>query len=97
MSRGIEYLLTVQPNEPDLYGYTDENVDAVAAFTEGRSPLLDWQYGLQIVRLTMAAYLSAERGETIDLTDPRTDEELETYVPLIQQGRGEEVLGMSPG
>ena len=30
-------LLAIQPNEPDLYGYTDENVDALAAFRAGRS------------------------------------------------------------
>jgi predicted dehydrogenase len=90
-SRG---LLTVQPNEADLYGYTDENVDAVAAFHQGRSGLLDLEYGLEIVRLTMAAYLSAERGATVDLTDPATQKELEMYVPLIQQGRGRETLGV---
>jgi predicted dehydrogenase len=88
-SRG---LLTVQPNEADVLGYTDENRDAVAAFTQGRPPLLDWEYGLEIVRLNLAAYLSAERRATVDLTDPATLEELETYVPLIQQGRGSEVL-----
>ena len=55
-SRG---LLAVQPNEADLYGYTDENKDAVAAFGAGRSPMLDWNYGVEIVRLTMAAYLSS--------------------------------------
>ncbi len=93
-SRG---LLTIQPNESDLYGYTDENVDALAALTEGRPPLLDWDYGLEIVRLTMAAYLSAERRATVDLTDPATCEELETYVPLIQQGRGGEVLEVLSG
>ena len=92
-SRG---LLTVQPNEADLYGYTDENVDAIAAFNAGRSALLDWDYGLEIVRLNMAAYLSAERGATVDLTDPATQQELETYVPLIQQGRGGEVLVLPP-
>ncbi len=85
-------LLAVQPNEPDLYGYVDENIDAHRAFTKGEAPLLDWEYGLEIVRLTMAAYLSAERGATVDLTDPATIEELEQYVPLIQQGRGLEVL-----
>jgi predicted dehydrogenase len=89
-SRG---LLAVQNNEADLYGYTDENEDAVAAFGSSRTPLVDWHYGLEIVRLTMAAYLSAERRATIDLTDPATARELETYVPLIQQGRGAEVLG----
>ncbi len=89
-SRG---LLAVQHNEADLYGYTDENEDAVAAFTHGQAPLLDWHYGVEIVRLTMAAYMSAERKATIDLTDPKISQELETYVPLIQQGRGAEVFG----
>jgi predicted dehydrogenase len=88
-SRG---LLAVQSNEADLYGYTDENEDAVAAFSQGRPPMLDWHYGVEIVRLTMAAYLSAERRATVDLTDPATQKVLETYVPLIQQGRGGEVL-----
>ena len=40
----------------------------------------------------MAAYLSAERRSTVDLTDPATNEALEHYRPLIQQGRGREVL-----
>ena len=85
-------LLTLQPNEPDLLGYTDENLDAVTAFKAGSAPLLDWEYGLEIVRLTMAAYLSDERQKTIDLTDRSILEELENYIPLIQQGRGGEVL-----
>ena len=88
-SRG---LLTVHHNEADLYGYPDENADAVAAFQTGRSAFLDWNYGLQITRLVMAAYLAAERKQTIDLTDPAIQQELESYVPLIQQGRGAEVL-----
>ena len=40
----------------------------------------------------MAAYLSAERGAAVDLTDAATRDELERYVPLIQQGRGAEQL-----
>lgn len=92
-SRG---LLTVQPNEADLYGYTDENADAASAFRQGRSALLDWEYGLEITRLSMAAYLAAERRATVDLTDPATAAELEDYVPLIQQGRGREVLQVTP-
>ncbi len=91
-SQASQGLLTVQPNEPDLYGYVDENVDAVAAFTQNRAPLLDWDYGLEIVKLTMAAYLSHERQATVDLTDPKTLQELENYVPLIQLGRGTEIL-----
>ncbi len=88
-SRG---LLSVQYNEADLYGYTDELADAAEAFGEGRDALLPWSYGAEVTRLVMASYLSAERGRTIDLTDPAVQRELETYVPLIQQGRGAEQL-----
>ena len=84
-SRG---LLAVQYNEPDLYGYTDENADALEAFLAGRDGMLPWSYGLEITRLVMAAYMSAEKKRVVDLTDPATRRELDTYVPLIQQGRG---------
>ena len=88
-SRG---LLTVQYNEPDLYGYTDELEDAARAFLAGRDASLPLSYGLEITKLCMAAYLAAERKQTLDLTNPAVQKELETYVPLIQQGRGAEVL-----
>ena len=52
-----------------IYGYTDENIDALAAFREGRSALLDFEDGLDVVRLTMAAYMSAEQRRVIDVTD----------------------------
>ena len=88
-SRG---LLAVQYNEADLYGYPDENEDAARAFLAGNDGFLTWQYGLEITRLVMAAYMAAERRETVDLTDPAVQAELETFVPLIQQGRGAEQL-----
>jgi predicted dehydrogenase len=91
-STASQGLLAVQPNEPDLYGYVDQFRDLVAAVRDRRPPLLDWSYGREIVRLTMASYMSAERGTTVDLTDEQTRAELEAYVPLIQQGRGREVL-----
>jgi predicted dehydrogenase len=84
-SRG---LLAVQYNEADLYGYTDENVDMLEAFSAGRSAMLSWEYALEIQRLVMASYLSAEKSRTIDLTDKATIAELDAYVPLIQQGKG---------
>jgi hypothetical protein len=40
----------------------------------------------------MASYLSAERRKSVDLTDPATLAELETYVPAIQQGKGHDQL-----
>ena len=88
-SRG---LLAVQYNEPDLYGYTDENEDAAKAFMAGTDAFLPWGYGLEITKLVMAAYMSAERQEVIDLTDPAVEKELDTFIPLIQQGRGAEML-----
>lgn len=91
-SRG---LLAVQPNEADLYGYTDENEDALHAFLADRNGFLPWSYGLEITKLVMAAYMAAERRKTIDLTDPAIQKELEMFVPLIQQGRGKEVLHVS--
>jgi predicted dehydrogenase len=84
-SRG---LLAVQYNEADLYGYTDENQDMLEAFSAGRNAMLSWEYGLEIQRLVMASYLSAERGKTIDLTDKAVLAELDSYVPAIQQGKG---------
>jgi predicted dehydrogenase len=84
-SRG---LLAVQYNEADLYGYTDENQDMLDRFSAGRNAMLSWDYGLEVQRLVMAAYLSAERGRTIDLTDKATNLELDSYVPAIQQGKG---------
>ncbi|MHC4110059.1 MAG: Gfo/Idh/MocA family protein [Planctomycetota bacterium] len=88
-SRG---LLTVQPNELDLYGYVDELDDMRDAFLAGRDAFLNWEYGLEITKLVLAGYMSAERRKTIDLTDPAIQKELESYTPLIAQGKGAEVL-----
>ncbi len=88
-SRG---LMAVQYNEPDLYGYTDENRDMVRAFHEKRNAMLTWDYGLEVTRLVMAAYMADEKACTLDLTDKQVQAELETYVPAIQQGRGGDLL-----
>jgi len=85
-------LLAVQHNEADLYGYTDENAEAAEVFLAGRDAFLPMSYGLEITKLVMAAYLAAEKKKTINLTDPAVQNELETYIPAIQQGKGAEVL-----
>jgi predicted dehydrogenase len=91
-SQATRGLLAVHPNEADLYGYPDENEDALQAFKAGRDGMLPWSYGLEITRLVTGAYMAAEQRKTVDLTDPKTQRDLETYVSLIQQGRGAEVL-----
>ena len=84
--------LVLQPNEPDLYGYVAEWRDAVSAFEQGRNALVDFEYGRLITMLVMSAYMAHEKSKTIDLTDAATLQELEGYVPLIQQGKGAKVL-----
>ncbi len=88
-SRG---LIPVQPNEADLFGYVDEFIQVREAFLAGKDALLNWEYGLEITKLCQAAYLSAERRKTIDLTDPAIQKELDSYTSLIAQGKGAEVL-----
>jgi len=84
--------LILQPNEPDLYGYVGEWKDAIAAFEQGKDALLNFEYGRMITMLIMAGYMSHEKKQVIDLTDSGVMEELKTYVPKIQQGKGAEVL-----
>jgi predicted dehydrogenase len=84
--------LVLQPNEPDLYGYVAEWRDAISAFEKGKNAMLDFEYGRRITMLVMAAYMAHEKKATIDLTDPEVLQELEDYVPMIQQGKGAEVL-----
>ncbi len=88
-SRG---LLTVETNEADLYGYVDEIADAVKNFKQGKDGFLNFAYGLEITKLCQAAYMSAEKGQTVYLNDPATQEELKSYKSLISQGRGAEIL-----
>lgn len=88
-SRG---LIPMHANIEDLYGYVDEWADAFEAFQAGNDAMLNWDYGFEITMLCQAAYLSAEKQCTIDLTDPATKKILESYTPRIAQGKGAEVL-----
>lgn len=88
-SRG---LLAVHPNEPDLYGYTTEIRDMVQSFNNDKDAMLTFEYGLEITRLVQAAYMAAEQNKTLDLTDPKVQNELDSYESLIAQGKGGDVL-----
>ena len=67
----------------------------LSAFTQGTPRAVGLgTTGYEIVKLTMAAYLSAERGSVVDLTDAATLAELDEYVPAIQRGEGSKVLSM---
>ena len=79
--------LTIQPNEPCLYGYIGEWRDALEAFGEGKNALLDFKYGALIAKLVAAGYKSAEERRTIFFGEVD-----QSYVPKIHQGKGAEVL-----
>jgi predicted dehydrogenase len=91
-SQATRGALILQPDEIALYGYVAEWLNALQAFEQGRDALLNLEYGRLITMLIMAAYMSHEKRTVIDLTNPQTRAELENYVPLIQQGKGKQVL-----
>ena len=84
--------LVLQTNEADLYGYIAEWRDALSAFEQGKSALLDFQYGRKVTMLVMAAYMAHEKKTTLDLADSAVLKALEDYIPMIQQGKGAKVL-----
>ena len=72
-------LMPVVEDEAGIYGYTDENRHFVECFRAGRRPLETFEDGLEVVRLLMALYRSAETGRTVRLDE----EDLEDYVPPV--------------
>ncbi len=72
-------LMPVLEDEAATYGYTDENRHFVECFRTGREPIETFRDGVEVVRMLMALYRSAEIGRTVSLDD----EDLESYVPLV--------------
>jgi predicted dehydrogenase len=75
-------LMPVIADEAATYGYTAENRHMVEAFLVGRPPDETWEDGLEVTRVLMACYLSAERGANVRFPAP----ELETFVPAVASG-----------
>jgi predicted dehydrogenase len=75
-------IMPVLADEGFSYGYLHENRHMVQAFRSGTQPEEDLHDGLLITELMMAAYLSAELGET--LRWPVAG--LEDYVPEVARG-----------
>jgi predicted dehydrogenase len=74
--------MPVVANEASLYGYEAENRHFVRVFQGKESPRLTFDDGLQVVRLLMAAYMSAEQGRTVNFP-PRG---LDSFVPAVARG-----------
>ncbi len=75
-------LMPVVANEAVAYGYEGENRHFVRAFLRGEKPSLTWDDGLEVVKLLMTAYQSAEQGKTIRYPGRMLDR----YVPKVARG-----------
>ena len=75
-------LMPLIEDESLTYGYTHENRHMVEAFRARRPPAESIRDGLAVTELLMAAYLSAEQGETVELASA----DLDGFVPQVAQG-----------
>ena len=74
--------MPVVSNEAEVYGYTAENRHMVESFLTGKRPEENFDDGLDVTRLLMAAYMSAEQGKTIRLPNP----DIDTFIPAVARG-----------
>ncbi|MDA0667960.1 MAG: Gfo/Idh/MocA family oxidoreductase [Planctomycetota bacterium] len=76
-------VMPIVPAEASAYGYAAENRHMVNCFLTGKTPDLTFNDGLEVVRILMAAYLSAETDRSVDpsVTD------LEEFRPAVAQGK----------
>src|SRR6185369_14224909 len=65
-------------DEAGTYGYIGENRHMVDCFRHGRTPIETFHDGVEVVKMVMALYKSAETGAVVHLPD----ETLENYVPV---------------
>jgi predicted dehydrogenase len=71
-------LMPIVEDEAGTYGYTGENRHMVDCFRHGTTPIETFHDGVEVVRMIMGLYKSAELGRVVDLDEP----DLETYVPV---------------
>ncbi len=66
-------LMPVVAQEAVAYGYEAENRHFVRAFLGKEAPLLTFDHGVEVVRILMTAYQSAEQGRTVAFPPPGLD------------------------
>jgi predicted dehydrogenase len=79
-------LMPVVAGEPVAYGYEAENRHYVNAFLGRVKPMLTFNDGLEVVKLLMAAYQSAEEGRTLELPVSGIEE----FKPAVARGTWKE-------
>ena len=75
-------VMPVVPEEYLAYGYTGEDRHFVRVFLGKEKPLLTFEDGLEVVKMLMTAYRSAEEGKT--LSYPAKG--VERFVPKVAKG-----------
>lgn len=75
-------LMPVVANEPMAYGYEAENRHFVRAFLGKEEPRLTFDDGIEVVKVLMTAYQSAEAGRTLDFPPAGLDK----FVPDVARG-----------
>ena len=76
-------LMPVVANEAAAYGYEAEDRHFVRVFLGKEEPLLTLEDGLDVVKVLMSAYLSAEQEKTVRFP-PRG---LDSFLPAVARGR----------
>jgi predicted dehydrogenase len=74
--------MPVVADEWAAYGYEAENRHFVRAFRRGDKPMLTFDDGVEVVKLLMTAYQSAEQGKTVRFPARGLD----SYVPEVARG-----------
>ena len=74
--------MPVVGNEEAGYGYEWEDRHMVQSFLAGKRPDENFDDGLAVTELLMAAYMSAEQGRTIAFPP----EGLDDFIPAVARG-----------
>ena len=75
-------LMPVVAEEASVYGYSAENRHMARAFLRGEKPMLTFEDGVEVVQILMAAYMSAQKGQTLDFPPAGLD----GFVPDVAKG-----------
>ncbi len=75
-------LMPVVANEASAYGYEAEDRHFVRVFLGKEEPQLTFDDGLEVVKVLMTAYQSAEEGKTLSFPPPG----IESFVPAVAKG-----------
>jgi predicted dehydrogenase len=74
--------MPVVASEAAAYGYEAEDRHFVRVFLEKEKAILNFDDGLEVVKMLMTAYQSAEQGKTIKFPAPGID----GFVPKVAKG-----------